>query len=225
MSKVETSVLDRLAAFGFSSDNPFCDFVRSRIAEMEGALKVFGIGAVVSGGQTGVDSAAFDVADTVGLPRTGFAPRSLSSEQGAIPQHYVTTMIVLGRACGSVEGDQTDRGVAGAPADPFAERTELNARYSEATLILNPGSELQGGTLLTKTSAERYHDPSRVYIVDLNRDLGTNVRQAEDWIKSVTPLLLNIAGPRESSSAAWGKSIYDSSFNTLSELFQRLRTI
>jgi predicted Rossmann-fold nucleotide-binding protein len=70
---------------------------------------------LVSGGQTGVDRAALDVAIACGIPHGGWCPRGRISEAGPIPAHYQLT--------------ETD-------SFKYWVRTERNVIDSDATLIL-----------------------------------------------------------------------------------------
>ena len=127
---------------------------------------------VVSGGQTGVDRAALDVAFELSIPCGGWCPKGRRSEDGAIPDKYL---------------------LQESPTANYAERTALNVKDSDGTLILSRGP-LRGGTALTKTFAERYRRP--YLVVDL-RD-GT-AQQVRDWLTANSIRVLNVAGPRESS--------------------------
>ena len=127
---------------------------------------------VVSGGQTGVDRAALDVALELGIPCGGWCPRGRRAEDGLIPDSYP---------------------LRESPTANYAERTALNVKDSEGTLILSHGP-LRGGTALTKTFAERYRRPCLV--VDL-RD--ATPQQVHDWLETNSIRVLNVAGPRESS--------------------------
>ena len=73
---------------------------------------------IVSGGQTGVDRAALDVALDLGLEAGGWVPRGRRAEDGVIAERYPV------RECES---------------DAYAERTRLNVRDSDATLVLTRG--------------------------------------------------------------------------------------
>src|SRR5215468_6400246 len=78
---------------------------------------------VVSGGQTGVDRAALDVALELGLPCGGWCPPGREAEDGRIPDRYPLTETPLNAA----------------PAHPDvlnSQRTEWNVRDSDGTLIL-----------------------------------------------------------------------------------------
>jgi len=43
---------------------------------------------IISGGQTGVDRAALDVALDMGIPCGGWCPKGRKAEDGAIPDRY-----------------------------------------------------------------------------------------------------------------------------------------
>ena len=125
---------------------------------------------VVSGGQTGVDRAALDVARALGLPHGGWCPRGRRSEDGAIPDVY--------------ELSET-------PESRYEQRTEWNVRDADATLLLYR-DELSGGTSFTYQcvrSLGRSHA-----LVDLAQDPDPNA--LADWVASFG--ILNVAGPRES---------------------------
>jgi predicted Rossmann fold nucleotide-binding protein DprA/Smf involved in DNA uptake len=128
---------------------------------------------IVSGGQTGVDRAALDVALEAGFPCGGWAPKGRMAEDGAIPRRYPL------KEC-SIAGN--------------AERTRLNVRDSDATLILTRG-EPEGGTLLTIEWASRLSKPTLV--VDLAQP--TDPGGIADWLEGGRTRVLNVAGPREST--------------------------
>ena len=127
---------------------------------------------IVSGGQTGVDRAALDVALELGVPCGGWCPRRRRAEDGPIADRYPL--------------------VETASAS-YGERTRLNVRDSDATLILNQG-KLEGGTRLTLDLAQRAGRPVRV--VDL--DNPPEIPMLAEWIRERGIRTLNVAGPRES---------------------------
>ena len=127
---------------------------------------------VISGGQTGVDRAALDAALELGLACGGWCPKGRLAEDGTIPAKYP---------------------LQESPTANYAERTALNVKDSDGTLILAHGP-LRGGTALTKTFAERYRRPC--LIVDL-RDAV--LQQVSEWLRENSIRVLNVAGPRESS--------------------------
>jgi len=143
---------------------------------------------VVSGGQTGVDRAALDVALAVGLPVGGWCPRGRVAEDGRIPETYPLRET--------------------ATAD-HAERTALNVRDSDATLILHQGP-LTGGTAYTADVAAQLGRP--LLAVDLRDEPDAGAVQA--WLRAHAVQALNVAGPRESTAPG----IYEAAFTFLAEV-------
>lgn len=127
---------------------------------------------IVSGGQSGVDRAALDVAINMGIPCGGWCPRGRLAEDGPITKHYP---------------------LKETPSIQNRVRTEWNIRDSDATLILNIG-KLEGGTALTKVLATRLGRPCLV--VDL--EAKPEVKQVVDWLELNHIATLNVAGPRGS---------------------------
>jgi len=134
---------------------------------------------VVSGGQTGVDRAALDVALSLGLPCGGFCPRGRRAEDGPIDERYPL--------------EET-------PSDDYAERTEWNVRDSDGTLVLARGSP-SGGTALTIEIARRLGRP--LLVVDLAGD--PDPAPAARWLAEAGIGVLNVAGPRESQRPGIGE--------------------
>src|SRR5436309_5940772 len=95
---------------------------------------------IVSGGQTGADRAALDVAHELGIPHGGWAPLGRWAEDGPLDHRYLL--------------DE-------APSEDPSLRTEWNVRDSEATLILSHGP-LAGGSALTRRLARQYGRPCLV---------------------------------------------------------------
>jgi putative molybdenum carrier protein len=126
---------------------------------------------VISGGQTGVDRAALDVAIELGIPVGGWCPRGRRAADGTIPTAYP---------------------LAETPSDRYPQRTEWNVRDSDGTLVLHTGRP-RGGTALTLRLAGRAGKPCLGIDLDAAPDAGT----AAQWIASHGIRILNVAGPRE----------------------------
>lgn len=137
---------------------------------MESAIKI------ISGGQTGVDRAALDVALDLGIPVGGWCPRGRWAEDGPIPERYPL-----------VETRSRDVNV----------RTQRNVECSTATLVLTRGSPM-GGTRFTVEFAQTLRRP--LLVVDLSQSADDPVDQIAQWIEQVRPAVLNVAGPRESGA-------------------------
>ncbi len=129
---------------------------------------------IVSGGQTGVDRAALDVALAHGLPCGGWCPRGRRAEDGPIDARYPL--------------QETD-------SRSYAVRTERNVVDSDGTLVVTVGPPT-GGTALTVRLARRHGRPLKV--VDL--DAGPDAEEVRRWITSEGIATLNVAGPRESTA-------------------------
>src|SRR5260221_10992589 len=99
---------------------------------------------IVSGGQTGVDRAALDVALEQGIACGGWCPRGRRAEDGPLDERYP---------------------LQETPWDGYPQRTEWNVRDSDATLILSRGTP-DRGTALTEDIARRRKKPDLA--VDLN---------------------------------------------------------
>lgn len=141
------------------------------------------ISKIVSGGQTGVDRAALDVAIYLDIPHGGWCPAGRRAEDGQIPDGYQLR-----------ETDQRD----------YSVRTERNVIESDGTLILFR-NKLSGGTDLTFRLAGKHRRPSICF--DLDEDIAsvTDTYQAfSKWIEANNISVLNVAGPRESSSQGIG---------------------
>jgi predicted Rossmann-fold nucleotide-binding protein len=133
-----------------------------------------GIERIVSGGQSGVDRAALDVALSLGIPCGGWCPAGRRAEDGRISPVYPL--------------EET-------PTDDYAERTRWNVRDSDGTLILSVGPPT-GGTALTEVFCTLEGRPC--IVVDLTGD--ARVEPVLAWARAQAVRVLNVAGPRESSA-------------------------
>ncbi len=133
---------------------------------------------IVSGGQTGADRAGLDAGLALGLAVGGWCPRGRRAEDGAVPARYP---------------------LQETPSTAYRERTRLNVRDSDATLILCRGP-LTGGTRLTADIARKMGRPLR--IADLSRRVQAPAAAA--WLRRHGVRRLNIAGPRASQAPGIG---------------------
>ena len=131
---------------------------------------------IISGGQTGVDRAALDVARELGLPYGGFIPKGRRTEDGTLPDEYV--------------------GMTETESSIFAVRTRENVACADATLILARGSP-DGGTLLAQLTAQAKEKPLLVLdLLEVDPDEAS--RRILAWLSGLPAGTLNVAGPRES---------------------------
>ncbi|HEY9050446.1 MAG TPA: putative molybdenum carrier protein [Gammaproteobacteria bacterium] len=143
---------------------------------------------IVSGGQTGVDRAALDIAIALAIPHGGWCPLGRRAEDGRLADIYQLTET---------------------PGANYAQRTEWNVRDSDGTLILTCGQPT-GGTALTCKLAQDMNKP--LYVADL--DQISDFKQLQQWLESASITTLNIAGPRQSGMA----DVYDKAYNFLGQL-------
>lgn len=132
------------------------------------------IGRIVSGGQTGADRAALDWALEHGVPHGGWCPKGRLASDGPLPAHY--------------QLQETES--AG-----YRQRTRLNVRDSDATLILNTGV-LDGGTLQTLRFARTLGKPHHLIQLD-ELTLDEAAKQVSGWLGEGRFRVLNVAGTRE----------------------------
>ena len=127
---------------------------------------------IISGGQTGANRAALDVAIKLGIPHGGWIPKGRKTESGGLPEKYLLQE-------------------TGTPSYP--ERTEQNVFDSEGTLIFSHG-KLTGGSALTLKLAKKHERPW--LHVDFDR-LNTfdAAHLINSWIVRHGIRVLNVAGP------------------------------
>ena len=147
---------------------------------------------IISGGQTGIDRAALDVALSLKMSSGGWCPKGRLAEDGVIDAKYP---------------------LKETPTENYKERTEWNVRDSDGTLILTQG-EPTGGTKLTIQLAVRLQKPC--FIVFLNQDQEADEFYA--WMKEYKIKTLNVAGPRKSSQP----NLYDRAYKFLRKVLKNL---
>lgn len=130
---------------------------------------------VISGGQTGVDRAALDAAQELGIACGGWCPRGRRAEDGRIPMCYP---------------------LRETPDADYRRRTEWNVREADATLVLTWGPAGGGGTQLTINLTQWLDRP--LLVVDLATD--PSPAAVREWLAAGGFETVNVAGPRESSS-------------------------
>ena len=156
---------------------------------------------IVSGGQTGVDQAGLFIASEVGLPIGGWCPKGGLDERGFNVLNKYQTLKE-----------------ASTPIPD--ERTKLNIRDSDGTLIIVPcwplSEKIKDGTRLTITDAKQQKKPYLIVSLTAKLDLNHIILQ---WIVKNNIKILNIAGPRESNAPG----IYKETCELFRELFADLK--
>lgn len=128
---------------------------------------------IISGGQTGADRAALDVAIKLNIKHGGWIPKGRKTEAGPLPEKY--HLIEM-------------------PTDDYRERTQKNIIESQGTVIISR-AELTGGSKLTQSYAKVIGRP----YCSLNLTY-TEEYEASEILKSFILEngieVLNVAGPR-----------------------------
>ena len=151
---------------------------------------------IISGGQTGADRAALDVAIQLGIPHGGWIPKGRITEKGPLPERYRLQEM---------------------PTDSYPKRTEQNVIDSDGTLIVARG-KLTGGTDYTRQMTLKHK--KQLLGIDLDQtDLYNAASLVASWIKLRRIEILNVAGPRASKD----RQIYSDVINILERAIQILR--
>ena len=143
---------------------------------------------IISGGQTGADRAALDVAIRLGISHGGWVPKGRLTEDGPLPEKYNLKEM---------------------PTSGYPIRTEQNVIDSDGTLILSHG-KLTGGSEYTKECADKHKRPC--LHINLNE---TPINEASPviagWIFRNEIQVLNVAGSRASKDP----KIYEKTFHII----------
>jgi putative molybdenum carrier protein len=145
---------------------------RDRRSETAATVKVL---KIISGGQTGVDRAALDVALRHGIKCGGWCPAGRLDEFGKIPDHYPVQELQRGG---------------------FTERTLQNVKDSDGTVVIYP-VELRGGT---KQTIRFCIELKRTYqLIDASKISAERASELiADFVCDNRIGILNVAGPRQS---------------------------
>lgn len=130
---------------------------------------------IISGGQTGADRAAIDLAIKLSIPHGGWIPKGRKTESGPLPLKYQL-----------MEMETAD----------YPSRTKMNIIDSQGTVILSRG-RLTGGSELTEVFAKVVGKP--ICHIDLTQnDSFEAAIILQSFIMENQIEVLNVAGPRAS---------------------------
>ena len=148
---------------------------------------------LISGGQTGADRAALDIALKFDIPHGGWVPEGRLAEDGRLPDKYKIKEM---------------------PTDSYSARTEQNVIDSDGTVIFSHGKPA-GGSDYTREMALKHGKQ----LLDIDLNLTTSFDAASlivSWIQLRRIKILNVAGPRASEDAG----IYYDVFRILAMVIQ-----
>lgn len=148
---------------------------------------------IISGGQTGADQAALDIAIDLGIPHGGWIPKGRITEKGPLPEKYKLKEMTT---------------------SSYPKRTEKNVIDSDGTLIIYRG-KLSGGSELTLKYASKHQ--RECLCIDLKTNRGFVAAQLiKSWIIENNIKVLNVTGPRASKDS----DIYADSARLLRAVYQ-----
>lgn len=150
--------------------------------------------SIISGGQTGVDRAALDVALKLKIQCSGWCPKGRLAEDGIISALYPLTETKSNK--------------------PEA-RTEQNVIDADATLILTKEYQLDKGSQYTIEMCKKHNKP--VLVLNLENQSEVLSETFIKWLSKFQVKTLNIGGPRESNIPG----IYNSSKELLLSFISR----
>jgi hypothetical protein len=152
------------------------------------------VNKIISGGQTGADRAALDIAIKLGISHGGWIPKGRLTENGMLNDKYHLKEMETAN---------------------YNKRTEQNVIDSDGTLIISHG-KLTGGSDYTLDMVLRHGRPW--LHIDLNKIESIQAaRQIRSWFEEHEIEVLNIAGPRASKDSA----IYQATVDILETAFCR----
>lgn len=153
---------------------------------------------IISGGQSGVDRAALDIAIELNIPHGGWCPWGRKAEDGVISNKYNLQETLAP----SIEESKN-------PDFLYKKRTELNVIDSDGTLIITPCTPT-GGTQYTVEVAQKHKKP---HIICKSSD-DFEIENIINWLLEHTIHQLNVAGPRASQYA----DIYSYAYKVLAKI-------
>jgi hypothetical protein len=152
------------------------------------------VSKIISGGQTGADRAALDVAIQLKISHGGWIPKGRLTENGRLDDKYHL------KEMGSAN---------------YNKRTEQNVIDSHGTLIISHG-KLTGGSEYTRDMV-LHHGRPWLHIDLNNTESFQAAKKIKSWLAEHKIEVLNVAGPRASKDP----SIYQVTVDILKSVFYR----
>ena len=151
---------------------------------------------IISGGQTGADRAALDVAIRFGIAHGGWFPKGRLTEAGPLPEQYLLQEMAT---------------------ESYPDRTEKNVLDADGTVIVSHGKPT-GGTALTEKLAKEHCKPL-LHLDLLKVSLPYAARLLQSWLVDNGIRVMNVAGARASTDP----EIYDATVKVLEIALQNQR--
>ena len=148
---------------------------------------------LISGGQTGADIAALDVALRHEFPHGGWCPKGRRSLECPIPARY---------------------NLFETPSESYLQRTEWNVRDSDGTVVFTLAAKVTGGSLRTIEFARKHKLPC-LHIGAQGGFFENPALRLQQFVKENGIKRLNVAGSRESKEPGihvWVMQVLEDAF-------------
>lgn len=148
---------------------------------------------IVSGGQTGADIAALELALEHGFPHGGWCPRGRRSLAGPIPDCF---------------------DLRETPGSDYLQRTEWNVRDSGGTVLFSLAEAIRGGTSKTLGFVLMHRKPG-LHLCRARMSTPDAARELLAFIEEHGIETLNVAGSRESKEPGihdWTREVLAAAF-------------
>lgn len=132
---------------------------------------------IISGGQTGADQGALEAAEALHFPMGGYMPKHFRTQDGNRPEFQLRFNMIETNSMN------------------YPERTLLNIQQSNATLWI--GDTKSPGGRLTIKAVRQNHKPLLILSYDKSVPKYTYVKQIVEWLDTIKPEILNVAGNGE----------------------------
>ena len=170
------------------------EVTKTKATESQPKLKGLPLLKIISGGQSGVDMTALEIAQEIGLETGGTAPKEFVQDVNGKKVSNKALRDKYGLTENAMDDLERTNRYGEKYVDIYYDRTEQNVKDSDGTVIFAPADEnnkIQAdksrGSFLTKQLADRHHRP--VIINPTTEELAK-------WIKYNNIKTLNVAGSR-----------------------------
>jgi hypothetical protein len=151
------------------------------------------IGKIISGGQTGADRAALDVAIRHGMQHGGWCPKGRKAEDGPLGEQYQ---------------------LIETPSASYIQRTEWNVRDSDGTVVFTLAPNATGGSRRTVELATRCGKPC-LHLARSSPGHDGPALLLQRFVEQHGIRTLNVAGSRESKEPGiylWVTDVIEDAF-------------
>lgn len=160
---------------------------------------------LISGGQTGADTGGLLAASALNIPTGGWAPKHWLREDGPAP--WLADY-----------GLKECKGGSGGGSGSYADRTALNVKESDGTLLFGNVSSTGSKLTMDLCGYKSFNKPLFIvpYPLTENAPQGFMADWVRRWIEQWKIQVLNVAGNRESKAHGIEEFVVDFLFTVFS---------